>query len=335
MSSWALRYALLLALCLSGAVFAQNAPKLGASRELGIDQWLTRVHAASRGRAYVGTFVVTSGTEMSSSRIVHACDGQRQVERVEALNGPARLTFRRDAEVVTFLPQSRLVVQEVRASLGMFPDVLKQADASVARYYQLKTGGVDRVAGLNADKVQLLPLDALRFGYKIWTEQRTGLVLKLQILDAHQRVLEQAAFSELQLDVPVRMAELITQMDNRTGYSVHTPAVEVTTSSQEGWRLKPLPGFRQISCHRRGASRLNALTGPTVQCVFSDGLASVSLFMEPYDAKRHRAPHQGEALAQGATHMVTGQRGAWWLTAIGEVPVRTLELLMQGLERQK
>jgi len=322
-------------MCLSLPICAQIALLPGAVREQDIDQWLTRLHAASRGRAYAGTFVVTSGTEMSSSRIVHVSNGQQQLERVEALNGTARLTFRRDSEVVTFLPQSRLVVQEVRASLGMFPDVLKQADASVARYYQLKSGGRDRVAGLDADMVQLVPLDALRFGYRIWTEQRTGVVLKLQILDAQQRVLEQAAFSELQLDAPVRMADLNAQMDNRTGYKVRTPEVNVTSSAQEGWRHKPIPGFRQISCHRRLASRLISLPRATVQCVFSDGLASVSLFMEPYDVSRHRAPKDGDTLAQGATHMLMGQRGEWWLTAVGEVPVRTLELLMQGLERQK
>ena len=51
--------------------------------------------------------------------------------------------------------------------------------------------------------MQLKPTDRLRFGYRIWSEKRTGLVIKTQTLDPSGRVLEQTAFSELQLDAPV------------------------------------------------------------------------------------------------------------------------------------
>jgi sigma-E factor negative regulatory protein RseB len=72
-----------------------------------LDQWLMRLHAASRGRAYSGTFVVSTGQFMSSSRIWHVCDGQQQIERVEALTGEPRSTYRRNDQVVTFWPGSR------------------------------------------------------------------------------------------------------------------------------------------------------------------------------------------------------------------------------------
>lgn len=73
-----------------------------------------------------------------------------------------------------------------------------------------------------------------------------------------------------------------------------------------------------------------------MQWVFSDGLASVSLFVEGYDARRHKV--EG-VMAMGATHALTrrlsDKSGSWWLTAIGEVPRATLASFAQELERTR
>lgn len=309
-----------------------SSPALGGS---GIDQWLMRLHDASRQRAYVGTFVVTAGNFMSTSRIWHVCDGQQQMERVEALTGVPRSTFRRNDQVVTFLPVSRVAVHETRDSLGLFPSLLTQADASVSQFYRLKPAGSGRVAGLETDIVQLIPKDGLRFGYRIWTEQKTGLVIKLQTLNSSSAVLEQAAFSELQLGTPVPMARLSAMMDNTQGYRIRKTELVKTTADQEGWQLKtPVPGFRSMSCHRRMDDDVAGGKGQTLQCVFSDGLASVSLFIEAFDPLRHSKPAH-EQWAMGATHMLMRPLGAWWLTVVGEVPVQTLLAFAQGLERTR
>jgi len=301
-----------------------------------LDQWLMRLHSASRGRTYIGTFVVTTGQYMSSSRIWHVCDGQQQVERVDALTGEPRSTFRRNDQVVTFLPASRTAIREQRESLGLFPELLRRADSSLAQFYRLKGLGRERVAGLAADVAELLPRDALRFGYRIWTEQKTGLVIKLQTLDASQAVLEQAAFSELQIGAPVLMAKLSGQMNSTQGYRLRSTELVKTTAEQEGWlQATQVDGFRPVSCHKRSDASLPGVPGSTLQCVYSDGLASVSLFIEPFDAVRHSPPQQQTPLVMGATHVLRRQMGHWWLTAVGEVPTTTLVLFVQGLERKK
>ena len=263
---------LLMLAILAGPIWAQQ-PGLPLSQDPpggqpGVEQWLMRLHSASRARTYVGTFVVTTGQWMSSSRIWHVCDGQQQVERVEALTGEPRLTFRRNDQVVTFLPVSRVAIQERRESLGLFPELLSRADASVARHYRLRIVGHERVAGLQADIAHLTPLDALRFGYKVWTEQKTGLVVKLQTIDSAQVVLEQAAFSELQLDAPVQMARLNALMNNTQGYRVRSAGQVKTTAEQEGWQQKNLVN-RRVTDRREGracAARAH-WPGRSLQCV--------------------------------------------------------------------
>nr|WP_296444930.1 MucB/RseB C-terminal domain-containing protein [Rhodoferax sp. UBA5149] len=310
------------------------AAKDGKVADRSVSDWLMRMHEASRQRAYVGTFVVSVGGAMSSARIWHVCDGEQQMERVESLTGAPRSTFRRNDQVMTFLPESRVVVSERRESLGLFPNLLQSGDSSIAQFYRARASGSERVAGFDADVVQLRPEDNLRFGYRVWTEKKTGLVIKLQTLDGEGRVLEQAAFSELQLDVPVSMAKLTQMMGNTEGYQIEKPDMLKTAAAAEGWVLKnSVPGFKSMSCYKRSVgAAADARHENTLQWIFSDGLASVSLFVEAYDARRHGQPG---TRVLGATHTLTRRMGDWWLTAVGEVPPQTLVAFAQGLERTK
>lgn len=299
-----------------------------------VSDWLLRVHEASRVSAYVGTVVVSANGALSSARIWHVCDGEQQVERIEALTGAPRSTFRRNDQVMTFLPERRVVVVEKRESLGLFPNLLQTNEVALAQFYRVRPAGHERVAGFESEIVQLDPIDQLRFGYRIWTEKKTGLVIKLQTLNGEGQVLEQVAFSELQLDAPLSMGKLSQMMDNTAGYRIEKPELVATSAATEGWRLKQaVPGFKPMSCYKRlqgsgtGAQREQAL-----QWIFSDGLASVSLFMEAFDA-RHPAPPGSTSL--GATSTLTRRLGDWWLTVIGEVPVPTLAAFAQGLEWKK
>lgn len=311
-----------------------SGPVETAQPDRGINEWLLRMHEASRRRAYIGTFVVSSGSSMASAKIWHICDGQNQMERVESLSGPPRSTFRRDDQVITFLPESKHAVAERRESLGLFPNLLQSADSSIAQFYSARQAGHDRVAGFDADVVVLQPKDKLRFGYRVWSEKRTGLVVKLQTLDVDGRVLEQSAFSELQLDAPVNMTKLNQMMSNTEGYKVDRPEMIKTTAAVEGWVLKaPVAGFKAMSCFKRPvAATETAAADNTMQWIFSDGLASVSLFVELFDRRHHGQEGQ---MVIGATQTITRRIGDWWLTVVGEAPAQTLAAFAQGLERKK
>ena len=310
---------------------AQQPAAAARQQERGISDWLMRMHEASRLRSYVGTFVVSSNTgSMSSARIWHACDGDLQIERVETLTGAPRSTFRRNEDVVTFLPESRVARVEKRESLGLFPNLLKAGDSSIPEFYVAHRVGGDRVAGFETDVVQLAPKDSLRFGYRIWSEKKSGLVVKLQTVDGEGNVLEQAAFSELQMDAPVRIDKLSQMMGSTEGWRVEKPEAVKTTAAAEGWQLKAaVAGFKPINCYRRPSA--GAPEG-TMQWIFSDGLAAVSLFVEPYDRQRHV---QEGLFASGATQTLTRRVQDWWLTAVGEVPPQTLKVFAQSLERRK
>jgi sigma-E factor negative regulatory protein RseB len=302
-------------------------------RQRSVSEWLSRMQQASRVPSYVGTFVVSSsGGAMSSARIWHVRQGNVELERVETLTGSPRAIFRRNDEVVTFLPQSHTVKTEWSgAGGGMSNRFAVDALGLMTDFYTVRQIGQERVAGVTADIVQLSPRDSLRFGYRIWSEQRTGLAIKTETFDSAGHVLEQAAFSELRLDAPVKASTLQRMMGDTKGYKVE-PSERVPSSAEsEGWRMKnAMPGFRQQNCYRREV----AMGEQVVHWIFSDGLATVSLFIEPFQAERH--VREGVAV-MGATHALTRRLTAtdkhWWITAMGEVPASTLGAFIDNLER--
>ncbi|WP_227753848.1 MULTISPECIES: MucB/RseB C-terminal domain-containing protein [Ramlibacter] len=313
---------------------APPASAAGAGGERGVAEWLPRMHDASRQRSYIGTFVVsTNGGAMSSARIWHTADGQLQVERVESLTGAPRSVFRRNEQVVTFLPEAHVVRTERRESLGLFTNLIKGPGGSVPDFYTARRVGADRVAGFETDVVQLQPRDALRYGLRIWSERKSGLVVKLQTLDQDGSVLEQSAFSELVLDAPVRADKLSQMMHATDGWRVEKSEVTRTSPEAEGWQMhEAVPGFHPLNCYKRPVAGAPGPEG-TMQWVFSDGLAAVSLFLEPYDANHHA---QEGATANGATQSLARRiQGNWWLTAVGEVPPATLRAFAQNLERRR
>jgi len=326
---WFLAGLCALLLCgLPQRVIAEDAP---------LNAWLMRLHEASKHRTYTGTFVVSAAGQMASARIWHVCDGDQQVERVESLSGTPRATFRRNDEVMTFFPESKVAISENRDSLGLFPSLLKSNAADIGENYLMKPLGNERVAGLDAEVVQLQPKDGLRYGYRVWSEKRSGLVVQLQTLDAEGRVLEQAAFSELQLDAPVNKAKLTRMMAATDGYRVERRDLQKTTAQAQGWGLaKPVPGFKPMGCYTRPVALLAGASGrteQTMQWMFSDGLATVSLFVEAYDTRRHL--RAGESELGGATRTHTRRLDGWWITAVGEAPALTLSLFVHGLVRKK
>jgi sigma-E factor negative regulatory protein RseB len=340
------RYVILTAaLCVAQVAAAQTrisapsakvSPGNGETPTLGVIEWLQRMHAASKQRSYAGTFVVSAETgDLSSARIWHVCEGDLQMERIEALSGPPRSTFRRNDRVVTFLPESKVVKSEKRENIELFPNLLGAPDSSIADFYGVRVVGKGRVAGFDTDVILLEPRDEFRFGYRVWSERRSGLVVKLQTLDRDNKVIEQSAFSELQLDAPIKVHALNQMMTSTSGYRVEKSELERTTAEREGWTLKkPVAGFKPVNCYRRPAG--GEAGGHTMQWTFSDGLASVSLFLEPYDAQRQA---KEVLLALGATYTLTrrltDKDGDWWLTAVGEVPPQTLDAFAQSLARAR
>jgi sigma-E factor negative regulatory protein RseB len=299
-----------------------------------VRSWLTRIHEAADRRNFRGTFVVSAAGVVSSTRIVNYCEGKERIERIDALDGQMRRVLRHNDVVHTLWPSSRVVSIEPRNALASFPSLLQgRGDLRFAEHYLIEKLGSDRVAGLEATLLKVAPRDAHRYGYRLWVEKDSALLLRADVVTERGEVLESSAFSEVSLDVKAQPQELLQPLRKLDGWRVLRPALERTELAAEGWALRvPLPGFREIGCVKRPIDDAGeAAAAQVLQSVWSDGLTYVSVFVEPYDAARHKTPMQ---TVIGATHTLMRRHGDWWVTVMGEVPAATVRQFAQGLERQ-
>lgn len=299
--------------------------------------WLARMHAAASGGNYQGTMLFSANGAMSSSRVAHFCVGNQVYERIEALDGKQRQVYRHNDLVHTVWPQAGVVVIERRSLPSRLPSVTQSVDPRALEQYELRPEGRDRVAGREASVFLLQPRDELRFAQRVWADHETGLMLRSDVIDASATVLESSRFTTVEIGVRAQPDTVLQPLRQLDGLRVLRPAQVPTQLDAEGWALaRPVSGFRLSSCVKRPATPEPTTDGRAtrpeiVQAVFSDGLSNVSLFIEPFDAARHRK----EIHAQfGATHSLAGRKGDFWVTAMGDVPPGTLRQFVDALERR-
>ncbi len=300
--------------------------------------WLVRIHEAASHRNFQGTFVVSGGGAVASARIAHYCEGPSQFERSESLDGVARLVYRHDDTVTTVWPATKTALIEQRNLLAQFPALLHAGDDRITDFYEVRSQGAERVAGREANVLVVKPRDAYRYGYRLWADRASGLLLRADVIDGRNEVLETSAFSDVSIGVKPQPETVLQPMKRLDGYRVLRPVLTPTRLEAEGWELRePAPGFRQVSCVKRpmdnARAAANDATGQqVVQAIYSDGLTYVSVFIEPYQPLRHTRPMQTSV---GPTQTLMLQQGDWWVTVLGDVPPGTLRLFAKGLERSR
>ncbi|MEY2892493.1 MAG: hypothetical protein RJA98_2401 [Pseudomonadota bacterium] len=322
----------------TAAAMALSAAPAADSRDL--RAWLMRIHDAAAQRSFQGTFVISAGGAVSSARLSHFVDGDQQFERIESLDGEPRVVLRHGEVVHTAWPQRRLLMIEQRDLGGAFPALLKAGDDHIADHYELVLQGVERQAGQDAQVLSLRPRDAWRFGWRLWAERSTGLLLRADVLNERGEVLESSAFSDLTLNVRAQPDAVLAPMKKTEGFKVLRSALTPAALPDEGWALRrAVPGFLQVRCVKRPLDASEApvaakalVAAEVLQTVLSDGLTYVSMFIEPYNAERHTRPM---LTSLGATHTLMRRQGDWWITVVGDVPAGTLRLLSNALERKK
>ncbi|HTJ92069.1 MAG TPA: MucB/RseB C-terminal domain-containing protein [Pararobbsia sp.] len=292
--------------------------------------WLAHIDRAARQETYEGTFIYQRGGSFQSSKIIHYLDHGNELERVEGLDGRPTRTLRKNDDVYTFVPDRKLVIVDRRSNKYTFPALLAGGPTQLLDVYDVRLIGDDRVAGFDAQVIELDPKDAYRFAFRLWFDKKTGLLLRAQTLDDKKQVLEQIAFSQLTFNVPYDHRTVATGIRDTSGWNVVHPPTDTVDMAAEGWQVPPtVAGFHEMRELRRpmAAREQGAPPVQVDQAVYSDGLSAVSVFVEPVGKSDRK---EGIA-SSGATHILVRKSGDFWITVVGEVPQPTLEQFASAL----
>lgn len=299
--------------------------------------WLLRLHDAAHNRSFEGTFVIGSGNRSTSLRVAHYCDGRNQYERIESLDGEQRIAFRQNDVVQTVWPERRTVVVEQKREGNAFPQLLKGHEDRIVEFYDLDRVGGDRVAGLEADVLRLNPRDAYRYGWRLWAEKSTGLLLRAEVLAGNNQILEWSSFSNVVIGPRPPLESVQLPRAKVEGFRVVQSPVLPADMAREGWTIAETPpGFRFVRAVKRSAIAADAARGQggeprVLQAIYSDGVTFVSVFVEPYGENAQR---KELLMTLGATHTLTRRQGDWWITVVGDVPAVTLRWFASRLQRE-
>lgn len=300
----------------AGVAQAQAQTQTPASSEA--LEWLRRIYLATEKLSYTGTFVYQQGDRTETSRITRRAESTGSIEKLEVLDGSPREVVRTRDEIRCYLPDSQTVKVDRRRDLRSFPALLPAQVSSLAEYYAISMDETGRVAGYDCQAIVLAPRDELRYGYKLWADVQTGMLLKARAFNRNGETVEQFTFTQLEIG-PVPRERVRPRVVART-WRVEQAAVGPANLAQAGWSMgAELPGFRKVI----EITRTLRQGQPVRQVVYSDGLAAVSVFIEPL-AGRTETPAMGLA-SMGAVHVYTREVASHLVTVVGETPAESVQ----------
>lgn len=190
--------------------------------------WLHRIQLAAQRVNYSGTFVYQQANQVRTSRITHLLDGKNELEKLEILDGKPREYIRTNDEIVCYLPETRTLIIEKKIAQDIFPAIIATSPSDVAQFYSLRLGEIARVAGYESQELFLEPKDGYRYGYRLWAERASGLLLRAQTINEKNEIVEQIAFAQVEIG-NINRSRIRPSFLNTTGWHIENSVMISST----------------------------------------------------------------------------------------------------------
>ena len=286
-------------------------------------QWLQRLQSLISSANYQVSFVQTTvGKETVPYLWRHGVlDDGTEVEQLNLQNGPGRELIRVDGIVSVFEPDTQPYSIRSRFINGPIPNILLHNPQKLLESYEFVLVGRARVAGRSAQQIRIVSRDNTRFGYQLWLDEESGMLLKLNMLDLQGALLEQIQISAFSV-----MASPSPYFGRINPSSLPEPIMMASSQSRaHGWEVNYLPvGMKEV---KRDTRRL-ALTGQVVEYkMYSDGLVDVSVYVQPIED----ALGGDIALRNEVSTFLTLKAGKAQVTVLGEIPLQTAKAIATSI----
>ena len=290
--------------------------------------WLEQMSVAMSQMSYQGTFVYVQDDDVVTMRITHVADDGGMRERLVSVSGAPREVLRDSKGVRWVLGEDQSVLADGTFQRSFFPELALTTPEGADRY-MVKLGGSERIAGQQAQIVKVLPRDNYRYGYSLWLEERSGLLLKWELIDSDRKAMAKLVFTDIRMGSEVDLDELQPggQLNRYKTVESSLPQGQSGAGDTPVWQPSRLPpGFKLTNARHFSEKG----TGIYEHLVYSDGLAAVSVYVETRDGSVSGAPGTSRL---GTMHAYSRQNEEVAITVVGDVPALTVQFIGDAVER--
>lgn len=300
-------------------------------------EWLQRMNNALTTGNYEGVFSHWQGGKVEMLRIIHRVKNGEVRERLVSLDGSSREFIRTGSELVCYLPDKKTVLVEKRPEesplIGNFPSF----DEASTQFYDIREVKRTRFNRRNTRIIAVTPKDEFRYGYRLWIDDSTAMPIRTQLCDAKGRIIEQVVFSDLTFNAHIPDSAFKPEVSTEGFQWLRNdlpPASVLAAEMATPWNASRLPpGFRETM---RAAQLMPGSSDPVTHLVYSDGMATVSVFVEVHGRVRSEGKPEAPAMmgvarvgsSSAFSTIIDGHR----VTAVGEVPPKTVQFIANSVK---
>ena len=293
--------------------------------------WFERMGKAVETLDYKGTMVHSHNQQLDTLEVVHQLRNDRVFERVTSLNGSGREVIRNGESVRCTYVDRKQVLVDWGTEQSPLQSVLPAYDKSLEKFYRFDLrANAGRVAGRPVHEVNVRPLDGYRYGYRLRLDAETAMPLYCELIGDNNQVVESVMFTDIEYaaDVPKDAFEPRLPTTNFEEVSAAPASGNVIENDQASWQASQLPvGFTLSVVTRHGDGE-----EVTEHLVYTDGVASISVFVEP---QRDNVEVIDGVANIGAANVFGRRVDDHQVTVVGEVPKATVELIGNSVQPKR
>jgi sigma-E factor negative regulatory protein RseB len=297
---------------------------VAANDDMTPSEWLDQMDGAVQTINYEGTVVREKDRKLETFEVVHTVTDGVVREKVIFKDGNGLEIIRNGNEVHCIFPDRESVLVEEWNDQSTLFSTLPSSDIQFGSEYDVSIVDFERIAGRKAVALAIRPHDNYRYGHRVWLDVKTGFPLQTQLIGDGGEPLEQVKFADIRIDAAIS-PNALTSSYSTEGWKWFTqPQKRARQEVDAPWISDNVPaGFRVVSTHQES---LSDDSSTVIHILYSDGLASVSVFVAPSGGKK-----KSKRSSAGASNSYTTENGDFIVTAVGEVPWATVEQIAESM----
>ncbi len=279
---------------------------------------------------YDGIFVYRYDKQIDTMRIIHKKNKDGDVyERLVSLTGNNREIIRENDRVKYIFPENKVAIIEKSKIGQLISSYIPDPIQSISKFYVFNLVGQGRIAGLNAWIINIKPIDRFRYGYQLWIDKKSKLLLKSKLKNFQGVTLEQVMFAQLNVLKNIDDALLKSSFNEQNFTWINNTSDKTITYdiSRKKWIPSWIPKGFFMSKYTIDPMPNSVI--PVEHFIYSDGLATISIYVEKLN---NREPIRVETANFGGVNTYSTSTDGYQITAVGEVPKTTVQLIANSVK---